>query len=180
MSTLVNYAFELSYEDKNLFFNEVDELLKLVKTFLDAKKKFTLVCKKSKEKVSKGIQKLCDDLEIQLEIDQSSDSKAVVELVGYIKSAGIGGAQGASYGFAIGKTIEFLKQQMGPEVLEAYIESIIGVDIFIPGLGQVMLATALVHSLISGVAHHLTLRKVKVKIHFFDSNNYQGYMMNFN
>lgn len=169
-------AFQVIYEEKEYCYSQQSEFLDFVETLLRAKKAFKIAVNNSSEEIIKELQRLCAALNIQLKIENGSDPEAVAEVIKVIGATVIGATQGGMYGFIIGQSLEVLKNQLGGEqALEQFLEQILGVDIFIPGCGQVVLATTVANALISGVVSALTLRQVEVKIHFADnSKNYEG------
>lgn len=169
-------AFQLIYEEQKYCYSKQSEFLDFVETLLGAKKAFKIEVNNSSEEIIKELQRLCATLNIQLKIDNDSDPEAVAEVIKVLGATAIGATQGGMAGFFIGSFLEILKKKLGGEqALEQFLEQILGVDIFIPGLGQVMLATAVATALISGVVSVLTLRQVGVKIHFaHNSKNYGG------
>lgn len=148
-----------------------------------SKEKFQLRANKSSKKIIKELQKLCKTLNIKLDITDNSEPEAVAEIIKVLGGAAIGGVQGGVYGFGFATALEAIKKNMGGEkALEIFLENIIGVDIFIPGMGQIVLAAAITNALISGAVAHFTLKDVKVSIHFQKSNNrdYKGLVFDFN
>ena len=179
MHTLLEITYK---EDLNPFSELENARLTYIENYVEGKHIFQLKINHSYERVIEKLQQLCKTMNIKLDITENSEPEAVGEIIKVLGGGAIGGVQGGVYGFVFAKVLEAIKKNMGGEkALEVFIENFIGIDIFIPGMGQIIMISTFTNALINGVVAHFTLKDVKVEVHFQKptNNNYKALIFNF-
>lgn len=175
---------EITYEEDVYNFSELDKTcLSFIENLLKENQIFQLQVNHSFQIIIEELQKLCKTLNIKLDITENSEPEAVFEVIKVLGGVTTGVLQGGLFGFLFARVLEEINNKMGGgQALEVFIESLIGIDIFIPGMGQIMMLSSVINALINGVVAHSTLKNVKVHVHFQKptNNNYKGLVFNSN